>query len=210
MLNKSGKLIVFEGISGTGKETQAKLLKEYLATQGIVSHIVFHPTPDLKEVLGLWRKTRSIDHITEIYLLLADRSDRVRQVIKPALEKGEWVICLRNWISALVYQAKTSKERTLVTQEFTRFEPTPDHLFFFDITPEAALARITKRHNETGEPLGKFETLDHLANKRATYQSVLKSIKHVQIDASQPITTIHQQINHHMQQHITASIPINP
>ena len=124
-----GKLIVFEGISGTGKETQAKLLKKYLTSKGILSQIVYHPTPDLKEVLSLWRKKRAIDHSTEIYLLLADRSDRVRQAIKPALAKGEWVISLRNWMSALVYQATTAEERSWVTQEFARFEPKSDHLF---------------------------------------------------------------------------------
>lgn len=189
-----GKLIVFEGISGTGKETQARLLKEYLTSKGIVSHVVFHPTPDLKNVLNSWRKTRSIDHISEVYFLLADRSDRVRQVINPALSRGEWVISLRNSLSALVYQAKTAGERAWVTQEFSRFEPKADLLFFFDITPEAALARITKRHNETGEPLGKFETLEQLSQKRAAYQEVLKSIKHVRLDVNQPIKTIHQTI----------------
>ncbi len=192
---KRGKLIVFEGISGTGKETQAKLLKEYLASKGIVSHIVFHPTPDLKEVLSAWRKNRSIDHITEIYLLLADRSDRVRQVINPALARGEWVMSLRNSLSALVYQAKTPKERAWVAKEFSHFEPKPDYLFFFDITPEAALNRINKRHDETGEPLGKFETPGHLAQKRAAYLSVLKSIAHIQIDARQSIKAIHTRIS---------------
>ena len=186
----NGKLIVLEGISGTGKETQAKLLKEYLASKGIVSQIVFHPTPDLKEVLAAWRGKRGIDHITEIYLLLADRSDRVRQVINPALTRGEWVISLRNSLSALVYQAKTPKERAWVTQEFSRFEPKPDYLFFFDITPEEAIERIKKRHDETGEAIGKFETHGRLAQKRATYLSVLKSIKHTPIDASQSIKNI--------------------
>src|SRR3989338_5832562 len=100
---KNGKLIVFEGISGTGKDTQAKLLHTYLANKRITSQIVFHPTPDLKEVLRVWRKNRSIDHITEIYLLLADRWDRERQVFKPALARGEWVISLRNSLSALDY-----------------------------------------------------------------------------------------------------------
>lgn len=191
---KKGKLIVLEGISGTGKETQAKLLKEYLASKGIVSHIVFHPTPDLKEVLSVWRRNRSIDHITEIYLLLADRSDRVRQVINPALARGEWVISLRNSLSALVYQAKTPKERAWTTKEFSRFEPEPDLLFFFDITPEAAITRIKKRHDETGEAIGKFETPGHLAQKRAAYLSVLQSIKHTRIDANQSVSNIHTQI----------------
>lgn len=189
-----GKLIIFEGISGTGKETQAKLLKEYLTSKGIVSQIVFHPTPDLKEVLTAWRGKRGIDHITEIYLLLADRSDRVRQIIKPALAKGEWVISLRNSLSALVYQAKTAEERAWVTQEFSRFEPKADLLFFFDITPEAAITRITKRHNETGEPLGKFETPEFLAQKRTAYQTVLKSVKHDTINATRSIEEIHKQI----------------
>lgn len=190
----NGKLIVLEGISGTGKETQAKLLKEYLAGKGIISQIVFHPSPDLKEVLAAWRGKRGIDHITEIYLLLADRSDRIRQVVKPALAKGEWVISLRNSLSALVYQAETSEERAWVTQEFSRFEPENDLLFFFDITPEEATVRIKKRHDETGEAMGKFETPDHLAEKRAAYQEILKSIKHVRLDASKSIEKIHQDI----------------
>ena len=185
-----GKLIVLEGISGTGKETQAKLLKEYLTTQNITSHIVYHPTPALKEVLNVWRKERSIDHITEIYLLLADRSDRVRQVIIPALARGEWVISLRNSLSALVYQAKTEAERAWVTQEFSRFEPKPDVLFFFDIPPEAAMQRIKKRHDQTGEAIGTFETPEHLAQKQAAYLSVLKSIRHIRIDASGSIENI--------------------
>lgn len=195
---KQGKLIVFEGISGTGKETQAKLLKGYLASKGIASEIVYHPSPELKDVLSAWRKNRNIDHVSEAYFLLADRYDRVRQIIKPALEHGEWVISLRNWISALVYQAKTKSDRQYLSKEFGWFEPKPDFLFFFDITPEEAINRIMKRHKETGEALGKFETKELLAKKRAAYQSVLKSVPHIRIDASKSIESIHTQIVHHL------------
>lgn len=191
---KRGKFIVFEGISGTGKETQAKLLQEYLAKRGDKSQIVYHPSTELKETLSLWRKTRNIDHVSETYFLLADRYDRVRQVIKPALARGEWVISLRNWVSALVYQAKTSLDRTHFTEEFARFEPKPDFLLFFDITPEEAIDRITKRHKKTGEALGKFETREHLSKKRAAYRAILQSINHIRIDASNSIENIHTQI----------------
>lgn len=197
-MRQKGKLIVFEGISGTGKETQAKLLKEHLEKRGITARIVYHPSPELKDILRQWRKTRSIDHVSEAYFLLADRYNRVQQEIKPALKRGEWVISLRDWISALVYQAKTKSDREYLQKEFARFEPKADRLFFFDITPEGALARIMKRHERTGERLGKFETNELLAQKREAYQSVLKAIPHVTIDARESIESIHTQIVHHL------------
>lgn len=193
-----GKLIVFESTSGTGKETQAKLLLKYLSDRGIKSRVVYHPSPELKEILSQWRKTRNIDHISEAYFLLADRANRVEGVINPALGRGEWVISLRSWISALVYQAKTASDRRHFTKEFSSFEPKPDLLFFFDLTPEAALARVMKRHSETGEALGKFETPDLLRQKADAYQSVLKHIPHITIDASQSIEKIHQDITSHL------------
>ena len=191
---KKGKLVVFEGISGTGKETQAKLLKDYLGKKGIVAHIVYHPTSELKEILATWRKNRHIDHLTEVYLLLADRRDRMSQVILPALKRGEWVISLRNFVSALVYQGHTSAQRAWIAHEFSHIEHEPDYLFWFDITPVAALARVMKRHQETGEPLGKFETPEHLADKRKKFQTVLRDFSFYKIDAACTIEQIHESI----------------
>lgn len=195
---KRGRLIVFEGISGTGKETQAKLLQSYLTTRGIKSHIVYHPSPELKAILSEWRKTRHIDHVSEAYFLLADRYNRVIDVIKPAIVRGEWVISLRNWVSALVYQAKSKSDREYLTKEFGWFEPVPDVLFFFDISPDAAIKRIMMRHNEAGEPLGKFETRALLSQKRSAYKNVIKSMKHERIDASQKIEAMHKIIRGHI------------
>lgn len=190
----NGKLIVFEGISGTGKETQAKLLQEYLANQGIKSHIVYHPSRELKEILAQWRKKRNIDHVSEAYFLLADRYNRVEEVITPALKRGEWVISLRNFLSALVYQGKTQKERAWIAKEFARFEPKADVLFHFDIDEQTAFSRIMKRHQETGEPVGSYETKEILREKAHAYRSVLKRIPHVTIDASRSVEKIHQDI----------------
>jgi dTMP kinase len=191
---KRGKLIVFEGISGTGKETQAKLLAAALKKKGIKARIVYHPTPQLKFLLSLWRKERKIDAMTEVYLLLADRYDRVRQVIIPALDAGEWVISLRNVVSALVYQGKTEGDRHFIAHEFSHFEPAPDFLFWFDMTPQEAIARIEKRHQKTGEPLGKFETPALLVKKRNDYRQVLRNVDHIRISAASSIEDIHSHI----------------
>lgn len=195
---KKGKLIVLEGVSGTGKETQAKLLQKYLLSKKINSQIVYHPSPELKEILKYWRRTRKINHLTEVYLLLADRHDRVGQMIIPALEKGQWVISLRNYVSALVYQGETSSERKWIAREFMRFEPRADKLFYFDIKAKIALQRIYKRHQETKEILGKFETIERLSQKLKEYWQVLKNISHITIDAAMDIESVHRQIIQHV------------
>ncbi|MBI3577061.1 dTMP kinase [Candidatus Gottesmanbacteria bacterium] len=179
-----GKFIVFEGISGTGKETQAKLLQEYLTKKGVDATIVYHPSIELKKILSAWRKERQIDSMTEAYLLLADRSDHVRRIIKPALASGTWIISLRSWISALVYQGKTKQDQAWITSQFQRFEPVADMIYYFTIDPSVALSRIRKRHALTGERIGKFETLQYLTEKCDRYDTVLGSIPHFFIDAS--------------------------
>ncbi len=199
---KPGKLIVFEGISGTGKETQAKLLQQFLSQKKITSQIVFHPSPELKLILNNWRELRHIDHITEIYLLLADRYDRMKQIILPLLAKGEWIISLRNYISALVYQGKTASERIWIKKEFLHFEHIPDFLFFFDIKPDGAMKRIMERHEKTGEPLGKFETTEILHEKRQQYLSVLKRERYFLIDAEKSIVDMHRDIKQYLNQYI--------
>lgn len=191
---KRGTLIVLEGISGTGKETQAKLLQEYLIKQGIDAIIVYHPSIDLKSIFSRWRNERDIDHITELYLLLADRYDHVRRVINPALKKGQWVISLRSWLSALIYQGKSQKDRVWIADEFGRFEQIPDYLFYFDIDPVVAYDRAMARYKQTGEPMGKFETKELLSDMRSRYKKVMKTLPHKAINASLSIDDIHREI----------------
>ncbi|MCL4360631.1 dTMP kinase [Patescibacteria group bacterium] len=189
-----GNYIVFEGISGTGKETQGKLLVRHLKTRHQPAILLYHPSPELKTVLHAWRRSRKIDHLCELYLLLADRESMVRKTLEPALARGTWVISLRNWVSALVYQGKTTKERDRIRDAFSAFEPSPDLFFWFDMAPDRALTRINLRHAKTGEPIGTFESVKLLSQKRKTYADVLRHIPHTRIDASAGIDEIHEHI----------------
>ncbi len=177
MITKRGSLIVFEGISGTGKETQAKLLKKYLSSKKIKSVIVFHPSPELKPQLR-----RAVSARAQIELLASDRADRVRSIIDPALENGEWVISLRNYVSAMVYQGDEVSVK--------KVDREPDFLFYFDQSPEVSMKRIISR----GEPLGKYETRKLLEEKRKKYLHVLTHIPHETIDATQTIDSIASKI----------------
>lgn len=174
---KKGKFIVFEGVSGTGKETQAKLLQKFLKKKGIFSKIVFHPSPELKPAL---RKASSVGE--QIKLLAQDREDRVKKVIRPTILRGEWIISLRNYVSAMVYQGDTGIIK--------KIDISPDYLFYFDISPKVAMERIVSR----GETRGKYEKLMVLEEKRKKYQEVLKNIPHIRIDASQSIDRVSARI----------------
>ena len=189
-----GKYIVFEGISGTGKETQAKLLAQYLKKKGRDVEIIFHPTVRLKQVLKDWRK-KSISLMTEAFLFIGDRHDMVEKKLLPALGKGKWVIGLRNRASCMVYQAKTEGEERLINYLFSTFEPKPDLIFYFDLAPKEALKRIKRRTEETGEEKGAFEKIGLLTEKRKKYKKVLGKFHGVfTIDASESVKKIHQKI----------------
>ena len=189
-----GKLIVLEGISGTGKETQAKLLAKYLEKCGEKIVIVYHPTLKMKDILKLWRKQKT-DDFSEVYLFIADRNEVVQNKILPALMQGKTVISLRNYISSLVYQAKNQSQRDLINYLYSRFEPIPNFVFYFDIQPQAALKRIENRAKKTGEEKGKFEKINLLKQKRIKYVQVLKNFKNViRIDAEKSIDEIHRNI----------------
>ncbi len=190
----SGNYFAFEGTSGTGKETIAKLLKKFLVKKGKRAEIIFHPSLRWKETIKQWRK-EPIGSMVEAFLLAGDRLDYIQRFILPVLKKGRWIISLRCYLSALVYQAKTEEEVALVNFLFSWFRPTPDKVFFFDLKPEVALARVRKRHQETGEEYGKFEKLKLLREKRARYKRLLKEIPNVvTIDASKPIEEVFEQV----------------
>ena len=196
-----GAFIVFEGISGTGKETQAKKLAAYLIGKKQKVRIVYHPSPELKKILSSWKTTRNIHADSEVYLLLADRSDRVQQAIQPFLKRGEWVVSIRSSISALVYQGKTRTDRTWIAQEFRRFEPELDVLFYFDILPEVARERILSRNRKTGEPVGRFESLEELTRRRHNYSEVLRAIPHVTIDAGRTVEQVFGDVTSYIVRH---------
>jgi dTMP kinase len=189
-----GKLVVFEGTSGTGKETAAKNLKKYLQSKGKKVEIIYHPTSRWKETVKKWRQ-EPIDSLVEAFLLVADRLDMTKRFLLPALKKNDLVISLRCFLSTLVYQTKTAEEAALIRFLYSLFEPVPDKIFFFDLKPETALSRVQKRHQQTGEEYGKFEKLKLLKQKRARYQKLLKAIPNtVTIDASQSVAGVFAQV----------------
>lgn len=149
---KKGLFIVFEGIDGSGKTTQAKLLVDKLNKKNNLSMYTKEPTnSELGELIYKNLKTSSIKNTTaqEQYLsnlLLADRYEHIfgNNGINSFLEKGYNVICDRYHLSFLAYNETIPIEKYVWSWSI----PYPDITFLLNVDITSALIRINSRSVE--------------------------------------------------------------
>lgn len=104
--------IVFEGIVGSGKSTQSRILAEMLQKKGYQVHSVREPgtTPIAEDIRTLAQAKRwedeSMHPITNAYLYAAARAQTLHTVVFPALEQGGVVVSDRSFLSSLAYQGE--------------------------------------------------------------------------------------------------------
>ncbi|MFL4980448.1 MAG: dTMP kinase, partial [Xanthobacteraceae bacterium] len=103
-----GRFITFEGGEGTGKSTQAAMLAERLETFGLNVVLTREPggSPGAEAVrhVVLSGAAKPLGSHAEAILFAAARDDHVRQLIRPALDDGRWVVCDRFADSTRIYQ----------------------------------------------------------------------------------------------------------
>ncbi|MGQ9591394.1 MAG: dTMP kinase [Planctomycetota bacterium] len=141
--------LVFEGVDGSGKSTQARLLAREFERRSFGVELVREPggTPlgeELREIL-LSRSGRTLAPETELFLFMAARSQLVRDRILPALERGRVVISDRFLWSSVVYQgvrAGLPFEEILEMGRVATAGLAPDRTFVIDLDPEVALSRV--------------------------------------------------------------------
>jgi len=150
-----GFFISLEGIEGTGKSTQAQLLAEYLQHRGHAVVRTQEPggtaiSLKIREIL-LSLESSNMDPVTELLLYNAARVQHIREVISPALAKGEIVISDRFSDSTLAYQGYgRGIDRTMIDalDAIATKGMRPDLTILLDIDVETGLQRnreINKR-----------------------------------------------------------------
>lgn len=102
--------ITFEGTEGGGKSTQIQMLAWRLRSTGLTCRVLREPggTPigeELRHTLKHSAQNHAMTPETELLLMNASRAQLVREVIRPALEAGEVVVCDRYYDSTVAYQA---------------------------------------------------------------------------------------------------------
>jgi dTMP kinase len=101
-----GLFLVLEGIEGSGKSTQARLLGDWLAARGLAYRVTREPggTPVGEACRRVLLEGVEMPARTELLLMLAARAALVEQVVRPALARGEIVVADRFELSSLAYQ----------------------------------------------------------------------------------------------------------
>jgi dTMP kinase len=144
--------ITFEGSEGSGKSTQVRRLAARLERSGVPHLVTREPggTPigeTIRELLQFVSHNTSMTPETELLLFEASRSQLVREIIKPALERGLCVIADRFFDSTTVYQGAARKlDREMVEglNAFAVGDCIPDVTFVLDIDAANAKSRMQK------------------------------------------------------------------
>ena len=150
-MNYPGRFITFEGIDGSGKSTQTKLLAARLQDEGYDIILTREPggSEGAEEIrdLVLQGATDRWSAETEILLFTAARRDHIERTILPALAQGKIVICDRFADSTRMYQGiSRGNLRTLVDQLHHLMIPyDPDITILIDMDPEIGLKRAKAR-----------------------------------------------------------------
>lgn len=185
----TGRFITFEGGEGAGKSTQASMLAGRLRDAG-------HSVVETREPGGTKRgekirefllsgKVKEFGPMGEAVLFSAARDDHVREVIRPALERGDWVLCDRFSDSTAAYQGAAGGVRPSVIRALEKVavgDTMPDLTIILDLPAESGMERVGEREKDAGES---GSEKDHFESKSLRFHKALRSC-FLQIAAEAP------------------------
>ena len=190
-----GVLIALEGVEGSGKSTQCRLLAEFLTKRG--HDVVSTSEPD-GTVLGTAIRTLfeadgpAPTALTQTFLFMAARQQHVTQVIRPALSRGAVVISDRYVDATMAYQGFGQGVDLETIRDLNALATggvMPDLTLLLDLDPAAGMARIRSRRLDAFERMG----LAFHERVREGYLEIARAEKCrvVVLDAGQDVATLH-------------------
>ena len=191
--------IVIEGQDGTGKSTQARLLKDYFEKQGKEVVVMDEPDGDLPQahdihdLIVIKGKEYGLEPLTNLALFTAARVELWKKIAEPVLKRGGVVISARNWWSTLAYQGYgegVSRNKIIrVTKEIMP-EPyyNPDKGFILKVPDKVRLERQGNRGKATETFEAKPNDFQQKVN--AGYLKIAKDLNIPIIDASGTIEEV--------------------
>jgi dTMP kinase len=174
-----GRFITFEGGEGTGKSSHAAMLAERLQSRGIPVRRTREPGGTIgaeivRHVL-LSGAAQPFGPAAEAILFAAARDDHLNLLIRPALERGEWVVCDRFIDSTRVYQGILGQVPPPVIRALERIvveDTVPDLTFILDVPAEIGLRRSLERRGESDADRFEQEALAYHETLRQGFRAV--------------------------------------
>lgn len=186
--------IVFEGIDGTGKSTQVRLLAEALKSSG--QEVITSKEPSDGPHGTRLRNSAETGRLSpqkELDLFHLDRQEHIGSLIHPALSRGATVILDRYFFSTMAYQGIRGFDPLEIRKTNETFAPLPDIVFLLELDLDQALKRIGVRDGQANE----FEQREALQGCQEIFSSLKDPFIH-RIDATPPPEEIHKNIIKHL------------
>jgi len=160
-----GRFIAFEGPEGCGKSTHLPLLADFLRSKGFEVVTTREPggtqlAEQVREILQSTRQEAPVP-AAEVLLFLASRAQHIAKVIRPALERGAWVLTDRFEDSTFAYQGAGRgfpSEQLRLLNRFATEGITPDLVLVLDIDRVCGRSRLAERQNATATESDRFES----------------------------------------------------
>ena len=187
-----GKFIVIEGIDGSGKTTQINQLSSWLKGSNLIpenNQLIITREPggtklgqSIRSLLLDTSREKEPYSITELLLYAADRAQHVNEIIRPSLNKGDWVISDRFTGSTLAYQGYGRKLDINLIKDLETISTqgiSPDITFLLDIPIDESIKRRISRKEDRIEKEGR----DFLLNVSLGFKELSKDSKWKKISA---------------------------
>ena len=174
-----GTFITFEGIDGSGKSTQLRLVSNYLKDAGCKLVLTREPggtTLGLRLRAALLDANETVDPLTELLVFAADRAQHVRRVLRPALEQDQVVISDRYADATVAYQGAGRGFKPELISEIIQLATEglkPDLTLLFDVPVSESTSRTTRRSGPRNKPDRlDIERVDFHERVRAAYLKI--------------------------------------
>jgi len=198
----TARFLTLEGIEGAGKSTIARFVLAYLARQQIPGRLTREPggTPLAERIRGLVleRGAEPLSPVTETLLMFAARDLHLQHVIRPALARGEWVVCDRFTDATRAYQGSGRGVDPQLIESLAAAVHgglAPDCTLLLDVPVSLGLARARGRAVGDADRF-EAETQSFFEKVRAGYLELARRAPerfHV-IDASAPLAAVEARV----------------
>jgi dTMP kinase len=200
----AGHFITLEGIEGAGKSTVAHHVADWLAARGVKVRMTREPggtaLSERVRAIVLERGGELLTPVTETLLMFAARGIHLDNLIRPALARGEWVVCDRFTDATRAYQgAGRGVNRVWIEELAQAIHPhlQPDCTLLLDLPVAVGLARSKARAGNAPADRFEAEPVQFFERVRAAYLDLaMREPQRIRVvDAAQPLPQVLRQID---------------